>query len=60
METVFTKEEILTNYMNRIYFGSGLFGIETASQAYFGKPPCQVYSQKAKATGKGKNGRDRS
>ena len=38
MEAVFTKEEILTHYMNRIYFGSGLFGIETASQAYFGKP----------------------
>lgn len=37
MEAVFTKEEILTHYMNRIYFGSGLFGIETASRAYFGK-----------------------
>ncbi|MFM8789631.1 MAG: transglycosylase domain-containing protein, partial [Chthoniobacterales bacterium] len=37
MEAVLSKEEILTHYMNRIYFGSGLFGIETASQAYFGK-----------------------
>ncbi len=37
MEAVFTKEEILTHYMNRIYFGSGLFGIETASRAYFAK-----------------------
>lgn len=37
MEAVLTKDEILTHYMNRIYFGAGLFGIETASQAYFGK-----------------------
>jgi len=37
MEAVFSKEEIITHYMNRIYFGSGLFGIETASRAYFGK-----------------------
>ena len=42
MEAVFTKEEILTHYMNRIYFGSGLFGIETASQAYFGKPAADL------------------
>lgn len=42
METVFSKEEILTHYVNRIYFGSGLFGIETASQAYFGKPAAEL------------------
>lgn len=42
MEAVFTKEELLTHYMNRIYFGSGLFGIETASQAYFGKPAANL------------------
>lgn len=38
MEAVFGKDEILTHYMNRIYFGSGIFGVETASRAYFGKP----------------------
>ena len=38
IETELTKEEILEHYMNRIYFGSGYYGIETASQAYFGKP----------------------
>lgn len=42
MEAVFTKEEILTHYMNRIYFGSGLFGIETASRAYFDKPAANL------------------
>ncbi len=38
IETELTKEEILEAYMNRIYFGSGYYGVETASQAYFGKP----------------------
>lgn len=42
MEAVLSKEEILTHYMNRIYFGSGLFGIETASRAYFGKPAAEL------------------
>lgn len=42
MELVFTKDEILTHYMNRIYFGSGLFGVETASRAYFRKPAADL------------------
>ncbi len=42
MEAVLSKDEILTHYMNRIYFGSGLFGIETASQAYFQKPAAEL------------------
>ncbi len=42
MEMVFTKDEILGHYLNRIYFGSGLFGIETASQAYFRKPAADL------------------
>lgn len=37
IEMEMTKEKILELYMNRIYFGSGLYGVETASQAYFGK-----------------------
>lgn len=31
-----TKDEILGNYMNTIYFGRGAYGIEAASKAYFG------------------------
>jgi len=38
IETELTKEQILEAYMNRIYFGSGYYGVETASRAYFGKP----------------------
>ena len=38
VEQVYSKEEILSHYMNRIYFGSGVYGIEMASKVYFGKP----------------------
>ncbi|MDQ3526337.1 MAG: penicillin-binding protein [Actinomycetota bacterium] len=34
-----SKEEILENYLNTIYYGRGAYGIQTASQAYFGKGP---------------------
>lgn len=37
MEQHFSKDEILEAYVNRIYFGSGVYGIETASLTYFGK-----------------------
>jgi len=37
LEKNFTKEEILTMYLNRIYFGSGNYGVAAASQSYFGK-----------------------
>jgi membrane peptidoglycan carboxypeptidase len=31
------KDEILSDYLNAIYFGRGAYGIQSASQAYFGK-----------------------
>ena len=37
IEQNFTKKQILEAYMNRIYFGAGVYGIETASQAYYRK-----------------------
>jgi penicillin-binding protein 1A len=37
IEKHYSKDEILEHYMNRIYFGAGVFGIETASQSYFNK-----------------------
>ncbi|MHC1561776.1 transglycosylase domain-containing protein, partial [Actinomycetospora sp. C-140] len=33
-----SKDEILGDYLNSIYFGRGAYGIQAASQAYFGKP----------------------
>src|SRR6266481_2046538 len=37
IEQKFTKQQILELYINRIYFGAGCYGVETASQIYFGK-----------------------
>ncbi len=42
IETELTKEEILEAYVNRIYFGSGTYGVEAASQTYFGKPASKL------------------
>ncbi|WP_425061005.1 Penicillin-binding protein 2D [Sporomusa carbonis] len=37
IERKFSKQEILQAYLNQIYFGEGAYGIEAASQMYFGK-----------------------
>ena len=37
LEAHLSKEEILTQYLNRIPFGNGAFGLEAASQLYFGR-----------------------
>jgi len=37
IERELSKDQILELYVNRIYFGSGCYGVETASQSYFGK-----------------------
>ncbi len=37
LERTYTKDQILELYMNRVYFGSGAYGVEAASQKYFGK-----------------------
>ncbi|HUF46276.1 MAG TPA: PBP1A family penicillin-binding protein [Vicinamibacterales bacterium] len=37
IEKRYTKEEILTMYCNKIYWGHGAYGVEAASQLYFGK-----------------------
>jgi len=42
LENEYSKEEILTFYMNRVYFGSGLYGIERAAQGYFMKSASEL------------------
>ena len=37
LERHFTKEQILTFYLNRAYFGSGSYGVGNAAKHYFGK-----------------------
>jgi penicillin-binding protein 1A len=42
LEHKFTKAEILELYLNRVYFGSGAYGVEAAAQRYFGKSARQL------------------
>lgn len=37
LERKHSKNEILELYLNRVYFGSGAYGVEAAAQKYFGK-----------------------
>ncbi|NEW62895.1 PBP1A family penicillin-binding protein [Granulicatella sp. zg-ZJ] len=37
IERHYTKDEILTMYLNHAYFGHGVWGVEDASKKYFGK-----------------------
>lgn len=37
IERRFSKQEILQAYLNQVYFGEGAYGVEAASQVYFGK-----------------------
>ena len=42
LERKFSKTEILELYLNRVYFGSGAYGVEAAAQRYFGKSARKV------------------
>ena len=37
LERKYSKDQILELYLNRVYFGSGAYGVEAAAQKYFGK-----------------------
>ncbi|MSO92000.1 MAG: penicillin-binding protein 1A [Rhodospirillales bacterium] len=37
LERRLTKDQILTIYLNRVYFGAGTYGVEAAAQRYFGR-----------------------
>ena len=42
IEHRFTKDQILTIYLNRVYLGSGTFGVDAAARRYFGVSARQV------------------
>lgn len=42
IERLWSKEQILEHYVNRIFFGTGVYGIQRASQVYFGKHASQL------------------
>jgi len=37
IENMYSKEEILELYLNKVYLGDGLYGVEAASRGYFGR-----------------------
>jgi penicillin-binding protein 1A len=37
IERLYSKDQILEMYLNKVYFGDGLYGVEAASRGYFGK-----------------------
>ena len=47
LESEYSKDEVLTLYLNRVYFGAGAYGIEAASQRYFDKPATRLSVQEA-------------
>lgn len=38
IEKYYTKDQIMELYLNQVYFGAGMFGVQAASLAYFSKP----------------------
>ncbi|MCX8052437.1 MAG: PBP1A family penicillin-binding protein [Armatimonadetes bacterium] len=42
LERNFTKDKILELYLNRVYYGSGSFGVQAAAKVYFGKDVNQL------------------
>src|SRR3954469_2619989 len=42
IERIYSKQQILELYFNKVYFGDGLYGVEAASRGYFGKHASQV------------------
>jgi penicillin-binding protein 1A len=45
LERKWTKDKILTEYLNTVYFGAGAYGVESAARVYFGwnHPNCEPH-----------------
>jgi penicillin-binding protein 1A len=42
LEHLYTKDQILTGYLNRVYLGAGAFGVDAAAKTYFGHPATEL------------------
>ncbi len=42
LERKFTKDQILSLYLNRVYLGAGTYGVDAAARRYFDKPAAEV------------------
>ncbi len=52
LERKYSKDQILELYLNRVYFGSGAYGVEAAAQKYFGKSAKMVSLSEAARAGR--------
>ena len=47
LERSYTKDEIITMYLNQVFFGSNAYGIKAAAQTFFGKTPAALTVEEA-------------
>ncbi len=47
LENIYSKNEILTLYLNTVYFGENTFGLESAAQKYFSLPATELNQSQA-------------
>lgn len=47
LERTYSKNQILTAYLNRVYLGAGTYGVDAAAQTYFNKPATEVNLREA-------------
>ena len=47
LERSYTKDELVTMYMNQVFFGSNAYGIKAAAQTFFGKSPIDLTVEEA-------------
>lgn len=47
LESKFTKDQILSIYLNRAYFGAGAYGVDAASQKFFDRPVTRITTYQA-------------
>ena len=47
LERSYTKDEIITMYLNQVFFGSNAYGIKSAAQTFFAKTPAALTVEEA-------------
>ena len=47
LERSYTKDEIITMYLNQVFFGSNAYGIKAAAQTFFAKTPAALSTEEA-------------
>ena len=54
---MYSKNEILELYLNKVYLGDGLYGVEAAARGYFGKPASDLDGRRGGAARRARSSR---